>query len=108
MAVGIELRGFEILGRNLRDFQRQIDRRMLVATTKATLLVETEIRERQIKKGGFRKLRQLRTWRIARPKSKTDEVRTRTGALRSSITSSVEKKQGMWIGRVGRCQRRAA
>ena len=69
--------------------------------TKATFLVETEIRERQIKKGGFRRLRQLRTWRIPQPKSKPGVVRTRTGALRSSINSRVEKKKGQWVGTVG-------
>lgn len=101
MAVDVKTRDFELLGQNLRELQRRIDRQMLRAMTKATLLVETEIRERQIKKGGFRKLRQLRTWRISRPKPKDDTVRTRTGALRASITSTVEKKRGRWEGRVG-------
>lgn len=101
MAVEFLLKDFDLLGRNLRDFQKQIERAQLRAITKATLLVETEIRERQIKKGGFRKLRQLRTWRVARPKPKSDVVRTRTGALRSSITSKVTRTKAGVLGTVG-------
>jgi HK97 gp10 family phage protein len=101
MAVEFLLKDFDLLGRNLVELQRRIDRGILRSITKSTLLVETEIRERQIKKGGFRKLRQLRTWRIPRPKPTSDTVRTRTGALRSSIVSRVEKKKGRWVGTVG-------
>lgn len=101
MAIKFDMKGLEALNRNLTEFKRIIERRMLRATTKATLLVETEIRERQIQKGGFRKIRQLRTWRIALPPPSDDTVRTRTGALRSSINSRVKKEKGQWIGTVG-------
>ena len=101
MTIDANLKGFETLGKNLLEFQKSLDRQMLRAMTKATLLVETEIRERQIQKGGFRKIRQLRTWRIAMPPPKDDTVRTRTGALRSSINSRVKKEKGQWVGTVG-------
>lgn len=101
MAVAVTLRGFEALGQSLLDFQKQAERAQLRAVTKATLLVETEIRERQIQKGGFRKIRQLRTWRVAQPKAKDGVVRTRTGALRSSINSRVEQTKAGVIGTVG-------
>lgn len=101
MAIEFDTKDLAVLNRNLAEFKRIIERHMLRATTQATFLVETEIRERQIQKGGFRKIRQLRTWRIAVPAPSDDTVRTRTGALRSSINSRIKKERGQWVGTVG-------